>query len=147
LAQIGNGDIETNRRVWEDLLWGYNAPELGDLSTDGKWVVSRDGRLLLDAQWGILLCTLAVVESSSAGRFSPDGRFLLTINHDGLGQVWDLRDRLAGLRASTVGGKLELRWGPGILQSAETVIGPWEDVSDGISPFQADVEEGPGSTG
>jgi WD40 repeat protein len=139
LAQIANGDIETNRRVWEDLLWGFNAHELGELSTDRKWAVSRGGRLLLDAQWGILLRTFAVVGDSSIGSFSPNGHFLLTINNDGLGQVWDLRDRLAGIRTSRVGGKLELRWELGILQSAETVTGSWEDVSDAINPFAADV--------
>lgn len=104
--------------------------------------MSRDGRRSLDAQWGILLCTFAVAKgiagNESIGSFSPNGHFLVTINNDGLGQVWDLRDRLAGIRTSRVGGKLELRWGLGILQPAETITGPWEEVSDATSPFAAD---------
>jgi len=55
LAQFSDGDIETNRRVWENGLEG-----IGDLSHNGRWALSRDGRTLLDAQWGQLLRTFTV---------------------------------------------------------------------------------------
>ena len=55
LAQFSDGDIETNRRVWEN---GWEG--IGDLSHNGRWALSRDGRTLLDAQWGQLLRTFTV---------------------------------------------------------------------------------------
>jgi WD40 repeat protein len=147
LAQFANGDIESNRRVWEECLGGarFGLAYFDDQSPNGKWVLSHgaDGAEMSDAQWGIRLRTFALDQTDWwIGHFSPDGQFVLTIYGDGLGQVWDLRDRLAGIRTSQVGGKLELRWELGILQSAESANGPWQDVTNAVSPFQVDLAAG-----
>jgi WD40 repeat protein len=124
---------------------------LTGISPDGQWLLrnGEHGPELWDRERIVRLRTF-VVESTAwqwdsneiASWFSADGQFVLAIGSDGMGRVWDLRDRLAGLRTSRVGGKLELRWELGTLQSADAVNGPWQDMMNAASPFQADVGVG-----
>jgi WD40 repeat protein len=101
---------------------------------------------LFDAGSGQLLRTFEGPESYLADvvavSFSPDSLLVTTDRSDGVVDVWDLRDRAAGLRASRVGGKLELRWELGVLQFAESANGPWQDVTNAVSPFQVDLASG-----
>lgn len=99
---------------------------------------------LWDASAGQVLRTFVGAEywGTDAISFSPDGALVAIEIWDGVVDIWDLRDRAAGLRTSRLGGKLELRWELGALQPAETVNGPWQDVMNAVSPFQAELVAG-----
>ena len=67
----------------------------------------------------------------------PDGRWGLT---SPIGPVHPEHD--PGLRTSVVGGKLEMCWKLGTLQPAGTVNGPWQDLTNAVSSFRADLAAG-----
>ena len=74
--------------------------------------------------------------------FSPDGLLLITTDMWDTTRVWDLRDLVVGLRVARGAQGLELRWEKGRLQSAQTVNGPWQDVTNAVSPFPMDAATG-----
>jgi WD40 repeat protein len=133
------------RWVWVGRCYG----KLEAVSPSGEWLLFSGvrGPELWDAQAIQLLRTFEVEPAAwdwydARCWFSSDGQFVLAVGTDGMGRVWDLRDRLAGLRTSQVDGKLRLRWKLGTLQSAEAINGPWQDVRNAVSPFVADPSTG-----
>jgi len=146
LGQLCHWDAREGRWLREGV-----GGKLQAVSPNGEWLLlnGERGPELWDSQTTRLLRTFEV-ESSAwqlesdalASWFTADGQFVLAMGSDGTGWVWDVRDRLAGLRTSMVGGKLEVRWELGTLQSAEKVNGPWQDVTNAVSPFQVDLAVG-----
>jgi WD40 repeat protein len=116
-------------------------------SPNGREILTASGGGLVwlwDASAGQLLRTFVGAEywGIDAVSFSPDGVLVAVETWDGVVDIWDLRDRLAGLRTSMVGGKLEMRWELGTLQSAEGATGPWQDMTNAVSPLQVDLAAG-----
>jgi WD40 repeat protein len=107
------------------------------LTTHGLWdVASGQPTLLFDVLDGNALDVSAVATLSS------DGLLAATGNRDGTVNLWDIGRLSARLRLVTSSQGLQVRWDKGTLQSAETVNGPWQDMTNAVSPFPADVVAG-----
>jgi WD40 repeat protein len=149
LALIGATlwDLQTGKPLRRLASWPEHTILCSAFSPNGREILtaSDDGSVCLwDAATGHLLRTFEGPEywGTHAVSFSPDGVLVAIETWDGVVDIWDLRDRAAGLRTSVVAGRLELRWQLGTLQSADTVNGPWQDVTNAISPFLVDLAAG-----
>jgi WD40 repeat protein len=77
--------------------------------------------------------------SVSSITFSKDGQYILIGFTDGTAGMWDIRDLLARLTISFVGGKPQVVWDKGILQEADALRGIWRDLTNAISPLPIDI--------
>lgn len=82
----------------------------------------RSRRIFLGHTWSV-----------NAFAFSPEAQWLLS-DGDNV-RLWDIRDLLGGLTLTRSGSDLEIVWGLGILEQAETAHGPWARVPEGTSPW------------
>jgi len=147
-TRLLKGNVVLDLRTGKTLrVLSFSSVYASAFSPDGQEILtaSGDGSVCLwDASAGQILRTFVGSEywGIDAVSFSPDGVLVAIEVWDGVVDIWDLRDRAAGLRTSMVGAKLELRWQLGALQSAETVNGPWQDVTNAVSPFLVDLTAG-----
>jgi WD40 repeat protein len=146
--------------AWEDGLIRLFAIDSGDtvqeiivpaaflnaavFSPDGNHILTGEtfplftARLWETATGNLRRTFLGHTWSVNAVAFSSNGQWLLT-GGDNV-RLWDIRDLLAGLIVKRNGTDLEITWGLGTLEQAETIHGPWESVPETTSPWLLPAE-------
>ncbi len=151
LVAWNDGLVRLFSAVTFDLVGEIGVPafvESAAYSPDGKYLLTGEG-------WPEFTATIRDTEtlepvrtftghkwSVNAVAFSATGASVLTAGE--VVREWPTADLAARLRSERRSDQLRLSWSFGTLQRAPSVAGPWQSLSEVVSPFSVPIGEGTG---
>ena len=116
-------------------------------SPDGRFILQAEGwpsfaARLLDARTGEELRVFAHGWEVTSVAFDPTGTLILTGAE--FVRLWSIADIAARLESQRKPNGLELRWNLGALQQSAHVNGPWQEVTNAVSPRLVLINEASG---